>query len=111
MAMHPQTQLTPAAYLLFARAQTEAKHEYLDGEITRMAGASLEHHRIVANLMATLHAQMRWRPCDVCSGARRIHIPATGLSTYPDISALCAEPWLEDNEMDSLLNPSVIIEV
>src|SRR5713101_5408341 len=111
MAIHPQTKLTPAEYLIFERAQTDAKHEYLDGEITMMAGASLEHNRIVSNLMATLHAQMRGRPCDVFSGDMRIHIPATGLYTYPDISALCAEPWLEDNEIDILLNPSVIIEV
>ena len=111
MAINPQTKLTPAEYLAFERAQTEAKHEYLDGEITLMAGASLEHNRIVANIMATLHAQMRRRPCDVFSGDMRTHIPATGLYTYPDISALCGEPQLEDDELDILLNPSIIIEV
>ena len=41
----------------------------------------------------------------------RIHIPATGLNTYPDIAALCREPGFEGNQFDTLLNPSVIIEV
>jgi Uma2 family endonuclease len=61
--------------------------------------------------VATLHAQMRGRPCDVFSGDMRVHILATGLYTYPDIAALCGEPQLEDDEPDTLLNPGVIIEV
>jgi Uma2 family endonuclease len=38
-------------------------------------------------------------------------VPATGLYTYPDLTALCEEPQLEDAEADILLNPSLIIEV
>ena len=62
MAINPQRTLTPAEYLAFERAQTDAKHEYLNGEVILMAGASLEHNRIVSNLVATLHTQMRGRP-------------------------------------------------
>jgi Uma2 family endonuclease len=76
-----------------------------------MAGASLEHNRIVSNLVASLHAQLRGRPCDVCSGDMRVHISATGLYTYSDIVALCGEPRLEDDESDILLNPTVIMEI
>ena len=111
MAINPQTKLTPSEYLAFERSQTDAKHEYLNGEVTLMAGASLEHNRIVSNLVATLHTQMRGRTCDVFSGDMRVHILATGLYAYPDIVALCDEPHLEDDEADILLNPSVIIEV
>lgn len=111
MAINPQRTWTPAEYLAFERAQNDAKHEYLNGEVILMAGASLEHNRIVSNLVATLHAQMRGRPCDVFSGDMRVHIAATGLYTYPDIAALCGEPQLEDSESDILLNPGVIMEV
>jgi Uma2 family endonuclease len=111
MAINPQTTWTPAEYLVFERAQTDAKHEYLNGEVTLMAGASLEHNRIASNLVATLHAQMRGRPCDVFSGDMRVYISATGLYTYPDIAALCGEPQLEDGEPDILLNPAVLMEV
>jgi Uma2 family endonuclease len=103
--------LTPVEYLAFERAQTDAKHEYLNGEIMMMAGASLEHNRIVSNLVAALHAQMHGRSCDVFSSDMRVHISATGLYTYPDIAALCGVPQLEDDESDTLLNPEVIIEV
>ncbi len=111
MAINPQTKLTPAEYLAFERAQTDAKHEYVDGEILAMAGASHEHNRIVSNVMGMLYNQLRGRPCDHYGGDMRVKIPATGLYTYPDITALCDEPQFEDEEVDTLLNPSVIIEV
>jgi Uma2 family endonuclease len=111
VAINPQMKLTPSEYLVFERAQTDTKHECLNGEVTMMAGASLEHNRIVSNLLATLHAQMGGRRCDVFSGGMRVHISATGLYTYPDIAALCGEPHLEGDESVILLNPAVIIEV
>jgi Uma2 family endonuclease len=118
MAINPETEWTPAEYLAFERAQCDVKHEYLDGRIIPMAetiqgmaGASLAHNRIVSNLVINLGMQMRGRPCDVFSSAMRIHIPATGLYTYPDIVALCDAPEFEDEQLDVLLNPTVIIEV
>jgi Uma2 family endonuclease len=118
MAINPEATWTPAAYLAFEREQSDAKHEYLDGRIIPMAetirgmaGASLAHNRVVSNLVISLGTQMRGRPCDVFSGDMRIHVPATGLYTYPDISALCDTPRFEDDQLDVLLNPSIIIEV
>jgi len=118
MAINPEMTWTPGEYLAFERAQSDAKHEYLDGRIIPMvetiqgmAGASLAHNRIVSNLVISLGTQMRGRPCDVFSSDMRIHIPITGLYTYPDIAALCDEPRFEDDQLDVLLNPSIIIEV
>ncbi len=109
MAINPT--LTPAEYLAVERQQTDAKHEYLHGQITAMSGASREHNLIVGNAFASLHAQLRGRGCEVYSNDMRVHIPATGLYTYPDIAALCAEPEFEDDQFDTLINPLVIIEV
>jgi Uma2 family endonuclease len=109
MAIHPT--LTPAEYLAFERQQTDAKHEYLHGQITAMSGASREHNLIVGNAFASLHAQLRGRDCEVYSNDMRVHIPATGLYTYPDITALCGGPGFEGDQFDTLLNPLVIIEV
>jgi len=109
MAINPT--LTPAEYLAFERQQTDAKHEYLNGQITAMSGASREHNLIVGNAFASLHGQLRGRGCEVYSNDMRVHIPATGLYTYPDIVALCGEPVFEGDQFDTLLNPHVIIEV
>ena len=111
MAINPERKMHPAEYLAFERAQTDAKHEYLDGEITAMSGASLEHNLIAVNVLTALRTQMRGRPCNVFSGDMRVKVSATGFYTYPDISALCGERQLEDDTFDTLLNPSVIIEI
>ncbi len=109
MAIHPR--LTPEEYLAFERSQTDAKHDYLDGEIMAMTGASEAHNLITWNVLASLHVQMRGRSCRSYGSDMRVKIPATGLYTYPDISALCGEPEFADDVLDTLLNPSVIIEV
>ncbi len=41
----------------------------------------------------------------------RVRIPATGLYTYPDIVIVCGDPEFEDEELDTLLNPTLIIEI
>lgn len=111
MAVNPQHRISPAAYLAFERAQTDARHAYLNGEIIAMSGASFVHHIIVSNLVIILGIQMRGRSCNVFASDMRVKIPATGLYTYPDIAALCGAPTPKDDAADTLLNPSVIVEV
>lgn len=41
----------------------------------------------------------------------RIQVRLSGLYTYPDVTAVCGEPRFLDDERDTLLNPSVIVEV
>ena len=111
MVLNPEPKMTPAEYLAFERVQTDARHEYLNGEITAMSGASLAHNLLVTNLMVNIGVQLRGRACNVFGSDMRVHIPTTGLYTYPDITALCGPRELEDDAMDTLLNPNVIIEV
>jgi Uma2 family endonuclease len=102
--------LTPEEYLEIER-RAETRSEYLDGEMFAMAGASLEHSQIVSNLVGELRQQLKQRPCRVLPNDLRIHTPATGLYTYPDVVVVCGEPRLQDEHRDTLLNPTLIIEV
>jgi Uma2 family endonuclease len=106
----PERWITPEEYLE-AERRAEEKSEYFDGEIYAMSGASLRHNRLVANLVGTLHSQLRGGPCAALPSDMRVRVPATGLYTYPDVSVVCGEPQLEDAHMDILLNPVVLIEV
>jgi Uma2 family endonuclease len=110
MATAPRDTWTPQAYLEFERASDE-KHEFIDGEIFLMAGASANHNVILANTLASLHAQLRQQPCVVYPSDMRIKISQSGMYTYPDISVVCGSPVFDDSERDSLLNPTVIVEV
>ncbi len=102
--------MTEAEYLSFERA-SEQKHEFLNGHIYAMSGASRAHNLITNYTSATLINQLQGRPCEVYPGDMRIKVEATGLYTYPDISIVCGEVQLADNEFDTLLNPGLIIEV
>lgn len=102
--------ITPEEYLRLERA-SEEKHEYFRGEIFAMSGASENHNIVVGSTYAALYAQLRKRPCQIYPSDMRVRIPATGLYTYPDISIVCGTPEFEDEVLDTLLNPTVIIEV
>ena len=110
MSSQTSPRYTPQEYLRIERA-SQQRNEYFDGEIFAMGGASERHNLIVGNVFASLHAQMRGRPCKVYSSDMRVKISETGLYTYPDVVALCGEVKFDDEQQDTLLNPQVIIEV
>lgn len=98
-------------YLALERESLE-KHEYFDGEIFAMAGTSEEHAAISSNINISLGTQLKKRPCKSYQSDLRVHIPATGLYTYPDVIVVCGKPeLLEDAFLDTLLNPVLIVEV
>ena len=101
---------TPQEYLALER-KSETRNEYYNGEIFAMAGASREHNLIVANLFRDIGNQLEDRPCESYPSDMRVSIEATGLYTYPDVSVVCGEPRFQDREVDTLLNPTVIVEV
>lgn len=110
MSSQTKPKYTPQEYLTAERVSPQ-RNEYFNGEIFAMGGASEKHNLIVGNIFASLHAQMRGRPCKVYSSDMRIKINETGLYTYPDVVALCGEANFDDEQQDTLLNPQVIVEV
>lgn len=112
MSVLPEnTYISPDDYLVMERASLD-KHEYLEGEIFQMAGTSLEHAAISSNINSSLVFQFKKRDCQSFQSDLRVHVPATGLYTYPDVVAVCGKPQIADDEfLDILLNPILIIEV
>ena len=101
---------TPEEYLAWEQAQP-ARHEYRDGEIFAMAGASPEHNDIVANVLGELREALRDKPCRARASDQRVKVPASDLYTYPDVLVVCGQPEYDSEEPPSLLNPVVIVEV
>lgn len=110
MSTQLKTNLTPQEYLAIERA-AEFKSEYFRGEMFAMSGASRGHNLITLNIAAGLVQQMRGRPCEVYSSDMRVKVSATGLYTYPGVVVVCGEPRFEDTHVDTLLNPTLIVEV
>lgn len=105
-----QPYITPQEYLRLER-QSEYKSEYVNGQIFAMTGASRKHNLITTNISRELSLQLKGRPCEVYAVDMRVKVRATGLYTYPDVAVACGEPEFEDDFVDTLLNPTLLIEV
>src|SRR5205085_3411542 len=101
---------TPEEYLALER-KAKDKSEYFKGEIFARTGASRRHNLIAGNVLAALHNQLRQRPCEVYSSDMRVRVSETGLYTYPDVVVVCGEPLFADEQKDTLVNPTLLVEV
>jgi Uma2 family endonuclease len=110
MSRQVKTYTTPEEYLAFER-KAENKNEYVNGEIFAMTGASRKHNLIVANIAGELREQLKGKPCEVYPGEMRVKAPASRSYVYPDVVVVCGEPKFEDDQLDTLLNPTLIVEV
>ena len=102
--------LSARDYLASERAG-EAKHEYVADQISAMAVANERHNLVTGNSSASPHSQLRRRSCTVYPSDLRVKVNPVELYTYPDISVVCGAPQFEDGKRDTLLNPTVIVEV
>ena len=102
--------ISPEGYLELERAAVD-KHEYFKGEIVAMAGASLIHNRILANLMGNIIPYLKDKPRELFPSDLRVSVSSKQSFTYPDATIVCNEPDMLDDKSDTLKNPSVIFEV
>jgi Uma2 family endonuclease len=102
--------LSAQDYFVLERA-ADWKHEYVDGEVREMAHPSRWHCIVTGNVAASLHDQLAARAEQVFASQMRVRISDTGAYLYPDVVVACGDIQFEDAEVDTLLNPTVVIEV
>jgi len=111
MGAPTQPRFTADEYLQRERA-AEHKSEFDAGEILPIPDANREHNRIVTDLTTLLNVQLNSRAdCEVFGSDMRVHVSMTGLYAYPDLSVVCGGARFTGAEVDTLLNPTVIVEV
>lgn len=110
MVAEPNPTYTETEYLMLER-DSDVRHEYYEGEIVAMVGASEAHNLIVTSTVFSLYGQLRARPCRIYSNDMRVRVAATGLDTYPDLIVICGESQFTDDTFETLANPTIIIEV
>jgi Uma2 family endonuclease len=110
MATHPKSRYTPEQYLEMERKAAH-KSEYVAGEIVAMSGASEQHVWIVGTVLSALRGKLRGGPCRTYASDLRVRVSSSRLFTYPDIVVYCGEPAFADDQSDTLLNPTLIVEV
>lgn len=110
MAAEPKIALTVQDYLDIER-ESETKHEYLDGAIVAMVGASPAHNRIQTSLIAQLYPRLRRQSCEIFGGDMRVRIERLNMYTYPDLSVVCGTPTFIGPAPDALLKPTLLVEI
>ncbi len=110
MSALPTTSLTPEEYMEVER-QSESRNEYYRGHMYAMAGASPDHVFIVFNFGVEIGIALRGSACRAGASDLRVRVSPEGLYTYPDIVVCCGEPLFADDRKDTLVNPSLIVEV
>jgi Uma2 family endonuclease len=110
MSQRILTYVSPEEYLRLER-QAEYKSEYLNGEIFAMSGASEAHNLATGNIFGELRQQLKDRECRAYMSDMRVKVRSIGFYTYPDVIVVCGEPQFEDQEVDTLINPTLLVEV
>ena len=110
MSTLPKGSITPEQYLEIER-KAEHKSEYFAGEMFAMSGVRAGHDRIAWNIIGNLFPQIEARGCEGHTSDMRVRVSATGLYTYPDLSVVCGKSQFLDDQVDTLLNPTLIVEV
>ena len=108
--MGPPHTLSYAEYLALERS-TDTRHEYLAGEVWAMAGGTLRHSAIKANLLIEVASALRGTPCRVYDSDAKVRVEGTDLSTYPDLAVVCGPVERSSTDRHALTNPTALFEV
>jgi len=86
----------------------ETKHEYFEGEIFAMAGASRNHQRLTTNALVSIANHLKNTPCEAFSSDMKVRADKGEKYFYPDLLVSCTK-----GEGDSHFEESsrLIIEV
>ncbi|UOA10294.1 Uma2 family endonuclease [Methylobacter sp. S3L5C] len=84
----------------------ETKHEYIDGQVHAMAGASENHNLLSVNIVTELKNRLKGTPCRAFMADIKVKVGANFF--YPDVMVVCQE----DNDSEYYKTaPVIIVEV
>lgn len=102
--------MTYAEYLAL-EASSETKHEWVDGVVYAMSGGTLTHNQLGAQLIGELLRLVEDRPCRVFTSDQRARPRGVRFATYPDVTVVCGEPLVHDEDPHAVVNPVALVEV
>ncbi len=109
MAANPRHYWTAEEFLAF-EADSEFKHELIDGEVYDMSGGTFNHSRISANIIGETISRLTHSNCVVNTSDMLVRLSEERY-VYPDMSVVCGQALFEDDTEMALLNPVLVVEV
>lgn len=110
MLTHEYTPLSEDEYLRL-EVQSPVRHEYVNGEIFAMTGATLRHAAIAGNIFAALRAHLRNTLCRAFINDVRVRVKRQNAYYYPDMVVSCG-PHMQalDAKTSTIEDPVLIVE-
>ena len=108
IANQHETYISPEYYIAWEET-SPIKHEYIDGQVYAMAGASDAHVTIAGNLFTLLRNHVRGRGCRVYMSDMKAQIDTANIYYYPDVMVTC-DP-MDKKFTNHKKYPCLIIEV
>lgn len=96
---------------LAREVESEERHEYRDGEVVSVTGATPNHNRIAGNLFALLKFALKRQPYDIFISDQRLWIPERRIYAYPDVMVVREPLELQAGRNDTVTNPLLVAEV
>ena len=106
MNLKPNIDQLPIHDYLEGELISQIKHEYINGDVYAMAGASSNHNRLVANIMREFGVHLRNTPCEPFGSDMKVQVENNFF--YPDVLVVCQH---EANDYGVTDAPLIIIEV
>lgn len=92
-------------------AETDIRHEWLDGECWAMSGGSIQHAKVKVNTTVWFSNQLGDGPCQTYDADLKFRVGETGLATYPDLAVICGKPERHPGDRHAQVNPTLLVEV
>ena len=108
MALQHNPSMSVEEYLQIDRSSIETRYEYIDGYVSMLAGGTLDHTTIGANIISILRHSMRGTPCRVFTSDARVRLSSTRF-VYPNASISCDEQ--DRGQSDNVQSPRLVVEV
>ena len=98
---------------LYLEAELEAavRSEYVDGQVVAVAGGSIRHTLVCAQLIRALGNALDGGPCRVFPSDQRVRLEATHRYVYPDLTVVCGPLEVDPRSPETLTNPRLLVEV
>ena len=112
MKAHKLPRLTIQEYIQQEQS-SDTKYEYHNGQIFALAGGTINHGMLCGNIFGVLRSGLKSKKsnCKPFTSEIKIFIEKTNSYVYPDSMVICGEIEKAENEVNSITNPTLIVEV
>lgn len=101
---------TSAEEYLMSERHSATRNEFQNGRVLARAGSNRSHSMIVSNAAIAIGSRMHGHKCEIYISNMRVKLP-NNFICYPDIVIVNGEPKFTDQNMDLLLNPTLVLEI